>query len=570
MNLDNLSPQEIKNLETTQLVALAQQIRDFLVERLSMTGGHLSSNLGIVELTLALHYCFDSPKDKFLWDVGHQAYVHKIVTGRGYLFGGLRKYQGLSGFPSPRESVHDHFSTGHASTALSSALGLATGRDLTGQNHQVVAVIGDGSLTGGLVFEALNNLGASGTDMLAVLNDNELSISENVGALHRSDATKADFFKAMGMTYVGPINGHDIESLIQTLNELKGRKGPILLHVKTQKGKGYHFAEASPIQYHGVGRFNQETHLTRGDEPLTYSELLGETLTKMAQTHDKLVAVTAAMPTGTGLDVFKATHPTRFFDVGISEPHGLIFATGLAKTGLVPVVAMYSTFLQRGYDQLIHDVCLSNQHVVFCLDRAGFVGEDGETHQGLFDISYLSHIPNMTLMAPKNKAEYLAMLDYAVTQHRGPIAIRYPKAIPWEGLGCAPIALGKSEYLLKGTKIALVAYGAITQTVYEVAQALIAAGYDPTCINARFAMPLDLQMLQDLAEYQYIFTFEENMRMGGFGTLVAEHVSVTHKFAVDRSYIQTASRAELLANHGLDQGGILKEIRAKIQDLSQR
>ena len=566
MKLENLTPQKIKGFDARALKSLTDDIRQFLITSVQKTGGHLSSNLGMVELTIALHYCFDSPTDKFLWDVGHQAYTHKILTGRYNQFDKLRKKDGLTGFPNPVESVHDHFSTGHASTALSSALGMAVGRDLTGDKNKVIAIFGDGSLTGGITLEAINNTGASQRDVIAILNDNELSISENVGALHSNPAAKKAFFEATGFKYIGPVDGHNLPELITLFNEVKTYNCPVLVHVKTQKGKGHTPAQDEPIKYHGV---TATTGAMQVERKKTYSEILGEELTKLAQSNKNIVAITAAMSAGTGLDYFKNALPERFFDMGITEQHSLIFASALAKSGLTPVIGMYSTFLQRAYDQLIHDVCLGNHHVVFCIDRAGLVGEDGETHQGVYDISYLSHIPNMTVMSPKNKEEFIQMLDFAVNRHSGPIAIRYPKDIPSEEMGCAPIKYAQPELINSGEVVALISFGNITQTVNKVYQRLKEDGYNPTFINARFAVPnpLNESLINDLkSKHSYIFTFEENMKSGGFGNLINnDGLDVTYMFGVDKAYIQTASRNELLEICKLDKDSIYEKIKEIIR-----
>jgi len=601
--LQNTKPEKIKTLSMAQLKRLSQDIRKFLVQSLSETGGHLGSNLGVVEITIALHYCYNSPNDKFLWDVGHQAYVHKILTGRADKFKTLRQLDGLSGFPSPNESDHDHFTIGHASTSLSSAMGLATARDLKGENNHVIAIFGDGSLTGGLCYEALNNIGASGTNVLAILNDNQMSISENVGAIHKyldnlrvskayistktsvkrsleflpygkkiAYATKktkdnlrsfllpGSFFEELGFTYIGPVDGHDIEDLITVFNKVKEIKGPILLHVNTQKGKGYELAEKEPENYHGVSSFDINCPIN-GHEKETYSEILGKELINIAGRNEKVVGITAAMPDGTGLYRFKEAFPERFFDVGIAEGHAVLFSAGLAKEGFIPVVAIYSTFLQRAYDQIVHDVCLGNFHVVFSIDRAGITGEDGETHQGIFDISFLSHIPNLCIMAPKDKVEYIAMLNFAVSEMKGPVAIRYPKGMPNTFEDCVKIEYGKSEVLLKGEKVAIVAFGHIAKTAVEVAENLKQNGYNPTVINARFASPLDAQMLEELKSYEYVFTVEENVKEGGFGSLVALEVRHTHIFALEKKYIQAGTREQLLKLNELDVKSIYEKIK---------
>ncbi|MCL1924184.1 MAG: 1-deoxy-D-xylulose-5-phosphate synthase [Defluviitaleaceae bacterium] len=604
--LQKIRPEKIKKLNESQLKRLASDIREFLINSLSETGGHLGSNLGVVELSIALHYCYNSPVDKFLWDVGHQTYVHKILTGRARNFKTLRTLDGLSGFTNPKESEHDHFATGHASTALSSAMGLAIARDFKGENNSVVAIFGDGSLTGGLCYEALNNIGASGTNLLAILNDNQMSIAENVGAIHknlnslrvsngyintkmnikksleflpfgkkiarvtkktkdnlRSFLLPGSFFEELGFTYIGPIDGHDIETLITVLNKIKKIKGPVLLHLKTQKGKGYELAENAPDNYHGVSSFSINFPI-EGSKKETYSEILGKELINIAGRNEKVLAITAAMPDGTGLYRFKEAFPERFFDVGIAEQHAVLFSAGLAKEGFIPVVAIYSTFLQRAYDQLIHDVCLGNFHVVFSIDRAGITGEDGETHQGIFDISYLTHIPNLCVMAPKDKAEYIAMLNFAVNEMSTPVAIRYPKGTPNYFENETKIKYGKSETLIKGEKIAIVSFGHITKTAAEVSERLKQDGFKPTLINARFASPLDLEMLENLKNYEYVFTIEENVKEGGFGSLVSLKIKHSYIFALEKKYIKAGSRDELLKLSGLDTETIYNKIKEKI------
>ena len=601
--LQNISPEKIKKLKISQLKRLASDIREFLIESLSQTGGHLGSNLGVVELTLALHYCFNSPKDKFLWDVGHQTYVHKILTGRAKDFKTLRTLNGLSGFTNPKESVHDHFATGHASTALSSAMGLAIARDFKKEDSNILAIFGDGSLTGGLSYEALNNIGASKTNLIAILNDNQMSIAENVGAVHKhlnklrvskryintkfnikkglrilpfgkkiAYATKktkdnlrslllpGSFFEELGFTYIGPINGHDIEELIYVLNKIKNIKGPVLVHLNTIKGKGYSLAENAPDNYHGVSSYNINSPIPQANKK-TYSEVLGRELIKLAGLNEKVIGITAAMPDGTGLYLFKEAFPLRFFDVGIAEQHAVLFAAALAKEGLVPVVAIYSTFLQRAYDQLVHDVCLGNFHVVFSVDRAGITGEDGETHQGIFDISYLTHIPNLTVMAPKDEHEYIAMLDFAVNKMESPVCIRYPKGLPNDIGGPSVIEYGKSETLVIGEKIAIISFGHITKTALEVASLLKNDNLNPSVINARFASPLDEDMISSLKNYDYVFTIEENVKEGGFGSLISLRTPITYIFALEKKYVKAGSREELLKISSLDTDSIYEKIK---------
>ena len=490
--LDNInSPSDLKKLNIKELDCLAQEIREFLINSISKTGGHLASNLGVIELTIALNYCFDFSKDKIVWDVGHQAYTHKILTGRKDLFDTLRKKDGLSGFPKTEESIYDHFNTGHSSTSISASLGFATARDLLGKDYNVISVIGDGAMTGGLVYEAMNNAGANNKKLLIILNDNQMSISENVGSMskHLSSLRSAPeyleakldvrkflerfnivgdrinkvlektkegikyailpnvMFEQLGIKYIGPIDGHDINGLIKALNNVKNINKPVMLHIITKKGLGYIHAENEPYNYHGVAPFDTKTGKSVTNKQETYSDVFGKFMVKEANRNKKLVAITAAMPSGTGLSFFSKVYPDRIFDVGIAEEHAVIFAGGLAMGGFVPVFAVYSTFLQRGYDQIIHDICIQNLHVVFAIDRAGVVGDDGETHQGIFDISYLSHIPNLTLLAPKDKEELIEMLDFSINKHKGPIAIRYPK-----GIAC-DIPVDNKKYNLQNVKL---------------------------------------------------------------------------------------------------------------------
>lgn len=613
------SPQNLKKFNIHGLEELSKDIRKFLLENISNTGGHLSSNLGVVELTIALHYCFNSPVDKMVWDVGHQTYVHKILTGRKDRFDTLRKFNGLSGFPKNSESSHDFFDTGHSSTSISSALGLAVSRDLKGEDNKVISIVGDGSMTGGLVYEALNNAGSSNINLIVVLNDNQMSISENVGAISKyfndirtdpkyieakSDVNKmihkvpvvgdtvsklmekakdglkylfvpGIMFEEMGFKYIGPIDGHNINELVTVFNNVKKMHGPILLHVHTKKGKGYKLAEKDPLSYHGVEKFDIKTGLaTKTKVYDTYADVFGKRLIKLAEENEKIVAVTAAMPDGTGLKAFKEKFPERFFDVGIAECHAVVFAGGMARAGLIPVVAIYSTFLQRAYDQIVHDVCLQNAHVIFAIDRAGIVGADGESHQGVFDISYLSHIPNMTVMAPKNKKEAREMLCFA-TKHKGPISLRYPR-------GSASLVLddhfeiieyGKSELIVKGSKIALISFGSIMENVYEVYKLLVKKGENPTLINARFASPIDINMVKQLKEYEYIFTFEDHVKTGGFGSILLNYivkinftVNNFYTFALQDVFIPQGTKDELYKMNGLDVESIYNSICKQINN----
>lgn len=562
---------DIKKIDKEKLPELAQEIRDFLIEKISMTGGHLASNLGVVELTMALHLCFDLPKDKIIWDVGHQSYTHKILTGRKDGFDQLRKYGGMSGFPKRKESDCDAFDTGHSSTSISAGIGYACARDLQGEDYAVISVIGDGALTGGMAYEALNNAAQLKHNFIIVLNDNEMSISENVGGIstYLSNIRTAEyytglkkgiehtlnkipvygdklingirstkqgikqffvpgmFFEEMGITYLGPVDGHNIAQTVRVLRDARKIEGPVLVHVKTTKGKGFDPAERMPSRFHGAEPFDPETGLPNArKKKASYTDIFSTVMCKMGSREPKLVAITAAMPDGTGLKRFRNMYRDRFFDVGIAEEHAVTFAAGLAAGGMKPVFAVYSSFLQRAYDQVIHDVCIQNLPVVFAIDRAGLVGSDGETHQGIFDLSFLSGIPNMCVMAPKNKWELADMLKYAIAYNDGPIALRYPRGEAYDGLEefRAPIVCGKSEILYDESKLALVAVGSMVKTAMQVRELLKELGYSCTVINARFVKPIDEQMLDYLAkDHQLVVTLEENARSGGFGEKVVEY-----------------------------------------------
>lgn len=573
MVLDKIEKEnDIKNLNKEELDELAGEIRTFLIEKISENGGHLGSNLGVVELTMALHLCLDFPKDKIIWDVGHQSYTHKLLTGRKDGFDELRKFGGMSGFPKHKESVCDAFDTGHSSTSISAGLGYANARDLQGQDYNVITVIGDGSMTGGMAWEALNNAARMETNFIVVLNDNNMSISENVGGLsnylshvrtkegymnfnegvknalskipvygdaivNRVRRTKNGLkqffvpgmlFEEMGLTYLGPVDGHNIRQLVKTINEAKNVKGAVLVHVCTQKGQGYEPAIRHPARFHGAEPFEIETGLPkkRHGKP-NYTDIFSTVMRKMGDRELNVVAITAAMPDGTGLKRFRNMFPERFFDVGIAEQHAVTFAAGLAAAGLIPVVAVYSSFLQRAYDQILHDVCIQNLHVVFAIDRAGLVGSDGETHQGIFDLSYLSTIPNMCLMAPKNKWELSDMMKFAVA-YNGPIALRYPRGEAYDGLERfrIPMEYGKAEVIYDETEIALLAVGSMVKTAVETRQRIRELGYPCTLINARFVKPLDEELLRNLeAEHKLLVTMEENVQNGGFGERVLEYLN---------------------------------------------
>ncbi len=604
---------DIKALQPEELQKLAEEIREFLIEKISKSGGHLASNLGVVELTMAMHLVFDLPKDKIIWDVGHQSYTHKLLTGRKEGFDELRKYGGMSGFPKRKESACDAFDTGHSSTSISAGLGYVQARDLRGEDYSVISVIGDGSLTGGVAYEALNNASSLDTNFIIVLNDNHMSISENVGgmskylaglrtadfytglkkgvtaALHKVPVvgdsmiqkmrkTKSSikqlvvpgmFFEDMGITYLGPIPGHNIPVLCRALREARRMDEPVLLHVITEKGKGYEPAEKHPDKFHGIGPFQIET-----GEPETakkkdsYTDVFGKVLCDEARNRPEIVAITAAMADGTGLSRFRNLYPKRFFDVGIAEAHGVTFAAGLAAGGVHPVFAVYSSFLQRAYDQMIHDVALQNLPVVLAVDRAGLVGSDGETHQGIFDLSYLSSIPNMTVMSPKNKWELADMLRFALS-YQGPIALRYPRGEAYDGYQDfrAPVAYGKSEMVYQESEIAIVSVGHMFEAAAEVRDRLKSRGYRCTLVNARFVKPIDQSMLEELCrDHRLIATIEENVQTGGFGEHVIEYVGGKCRdvqvlsLALPDDYVEHGSIQALREETGIDVGTMTQKI----------
>ena len=573
MVLDKINrTNDIKKLSQEELQQLPEEIRQFLIRSLSETGGHLASNLGVVELTMALHLAFQLPKDQIIWDVGHQSYTHKILTGRKDQFSTLRQLGGLSGFPKTAESDCDCFNTGHSSTSVSAGLGLAAARDLAGRQHKVVAVIGDGALTGGMAFEALNNASKLDTNFIIVLNDNDMSISPNVGGMSqylggirtasvyqdlkngvleslnripvygerivkRIRRTKSGIkqllipgmlFEDMGILYLGPVDGHDVERMVAMFRKAARVSGPVLVHVITQKGRGYEPAVRHPERFHGTEPFQIETGLAKKKKNKAgYTDIFSTVMRKLGDRDGKVVAVTAAMETGLGLKRFHNMFPDRFFDVGIAEAHAVTFAAGLAAGGQKPVVAVYSSFLQRAYDQILHDVCLQDLPVVFAIDRAGIAGSDGETHQGIFDISYLMTIPNMTLMAPKNKWELSDMIKFAL-DYGHPIAIRYPRGEAYDGLEefRAPVAAGKGETLYEEGDVALLAYGSMVKTAVEVRELLKQQGLGCAVINLRFAKPLDTGLLEQLAhKYTLLLTLEENVITGGIGQAVAEYMN---------------------------------------------
>jgi len=600
------SPDDLKALSLKELAALSQEIRAFLIREISQTGGHLASNLGVVELSVAIHKVFNSPTDKIVWDVGHQAYVHKILTGRRDRFNTLRQLDGLSGFPKPHESIHDTFGAGHSSTSISAALGLCAARDLKRESYNVTAVIGDGSMTGGLVYEAMNNAGRSNTDLLVILNDNQMSIARNVGAVSRhlndirtapvyrgakrdvhkllmniphlgkrmdkwietaKDAVKfmlvpGVIFEEMGFQYFGPVDGHDLRALVGILNNIRDIKGPVLLHVVTTKGKGYALAEQSPDAFHGMEPFNIETGKPKAvSKDPAYTDAFGETLLSLADRQDKLVAITAAMPDGTGMCRFQKKYPERFFDVGIAESHAITFAAGMAKGGALPIVAVYSSFLQRAYDQILHDICIQNLHVVLAVDRAGIVGQDGETHQGIFDLSFLAHMPNMTIMAPGSRRELSEMLTYAVLKHNGPIALRYPKGSESASSHqqCQTVEYGKSETIFTGREVAIVSVGTMLDTALQAVERLRKFGYNPSLYNARFVKPIDIELTAHLRRYQHIFILEDNVQTGGYGERLCAKVPV-NILAFPDKFIEQGTRKELFYRYGLDGEGVAKRI----------
>lgn len=604
---------DIKKLDKNEWNALAQEIREFLIEKISVTGGHLASNLGVVELTMAMHLAFDFPQDKVVWDVGHQSYTHKLLTGRKAGFDELRKYGGMSGFPKRKESDCDCFDTGHSSTSISAGIGLVKARDLLGGNYSVISVIGDGALTGGMAFEALNNASQLKSNFIIVLNDNQMSIAENVGGIsqylnglrsaegynnfkeglqntlekipvygeglvRQLKKTKSGlkqlvipgmFFENMGITYLGPVDGHNMDQLIRAFNDAKKIRHAVLLHVCSKKGKGYAPAERHPSRFHGAEPFEIETGLPKHKRTkANYTDIFSTVMRKLGDRDDKVVAITAAMPDGTGLKRFRNMFPDRFFDVGIAEQHAVTFAAGLAAGGLKPVVAVYSSFLQRAYDQILHDVCIQNLHVVFAIDRAGLVGSDGETHQGIFDLSYLSSIPNMTVMAPKNKWELSDMLKFAV-DYDGPIALRYPRGEAYDGLQefRAPVEYGRSEMIYEEADIALLAVGSMVKMAEKVRDVLKETGYSCTLVNVRFVKPIDEELLEDLAKnHRLAVTMEENVRNGGFGDHVLEYVSDRElplqvlNVALPDEYVEHGNVDLLYKEVGLDPELIAKRI----------
>lgn len=633
MLIENIkAPQDLRSLKIEELRNLAGELRDLIIERVSINGGHLASNLGVVELTIALHYVFDSPQDKIIWDVGHQSYTHKLLTGRYKDFHTLRKYGGISGFPRIIESPHDAFGTGHSSTSISAATGIIVARDIIKSSRdkiheKVIAVIGDGAMTAGLAFEGLNHAGHLKKDLVVILNDNEMSISPNVGALsaylnkiltstfykrfkretkaflegipkigqsvariaQKAEGSMKGFFlpgglfEDMGFDYLGPIDGHDIGLLIETLNNVKDVQEPTIIHVVTKKGKGYKFSEEDPCIYHGVGPFEvseglPDPRLLVGIEcdsskksEMTFSEAFGHIVTEMAEKDDRIVAITAAMKEGTGLNSFAERFPDRFFDVGIAEQHAVTFAAGLASQGARPIVAIYSTFLQRAYDAIVHDVCLQNLPVIFAIDRAGIVGEDGATHQGLFDISYLRHIPNLLIMAPKDADELKAMLNLALS-YNGPCAIRYPRGKTFYSGKDLLVKHRKAEVLVEGHDIAIIGVGNTVYPAIKASEMLLTEGIKACVINARFIKPIDIELITSIAEASgRIVTVEENVLAGGFGSAVLETINraglrniMLRMIGIDDVFVEHGSQGIIRRKYGLDEIGIYNVCRSML------
>ncbi|MBU0743326.1 1-deoxy-D-xylulose-5-phosphate synthase [bacterium] len=619
--LHNLTgPEDLAHLSPAQLEGLCGELRDEIISTVATTGGHLGASLGVVELTVALHHLFHSPADKIIWDVGHQAYGHKLLTGRRERFDTLRQEDGISGFPKRSENPHDAYGVGHASTSISAALGFAKARDLKGEGNAVIAVIGDGALTGGLAYEGLNNAGQTQTDLIVVLNDNEMSISPNVGAIAKyltritsgqlytrfeadlwrilgrfprgktaqklagriKDGLKqiivpTILFEELGFKYFGPIDGHDLPLLVKTLDSVRKLKGPVLVHAVTRKGKGYSFAENDRPRYHGVGKFDRKQGLKPSDGGTpSYTSVFGRALVRAAETDDRIVAITAAMPEGTGLDLFRDAHPDRFFDVGIAEQHAVTFACGLACEGLKPVVAIYSTFLQRAYDQIIHDAALQKLPVVFAIDRAGVVGEDGPTHHGSFDLTYLRAIPDLVIMAPKDEHELRRMLVTCLAHEAGPTALRYPRGA---GQGVPlpddveTLAIGKGEPLRRGDDVCLLAVGSMVAPSVEAARRLAEAGVEATVVNMRFVKPLDEEILQTAyAHHRLVVTLEENTLAGGFGAAVLEWaamhapepVTPTLSIGIPDQFMAHAPRSALLTRMGLDADTIAERVLTRL------
>ena len=607
------SPDDIKKLNVDEMEALAGEIRQFLIESISKTGGHLASNLGVVELTLALHKVFNSPEDKLIWDVGHQSYVHKIITGRKDDFATLRQLNGLSGFPKENESEHDIFDTGHSSTSISVGLGIACARDIKRENFNVVSIIGDGSITGGMALEAINHLGYLNKKMIIILNDNEMSIDENVGGMSRylskiirnakanqvkdriekiltmtkagnfiyktADKVKDDIiskftpqdcelFESFGVKYYGPIDGHNMKELIDILKKVKNKKGPVLLHVITEKGKGYRYAEHEPNKYHGVSKFSIEQGLKSSSNE-SISSHVGKKLVSMADNDKSIVAITAAMPSGTGLNHFAVSYPYRYYDVGIAEQHATTFAAGLAKEGMKPYFAVYSSFLQRGFDQVIHDISITKKNVTFLIDRAGIVGNDGETHHGVFDLSYLNMIPNVTVMAPKDIKELDLMMDLSA-EIDGPVAIRYPRGNSYEiNKGSyEKLKVGTYEVLEEGQDVLILAIGNMVKKSLNVKEILEKDNINPTVVNARFLKPMDETLLHDLMKkHSKVITIEDNVITGGFGSrintfIIENNYNVkVENIGIPDKYVEHGNVDELFETIGMSDEQIANRIK---------
>ena len=614
---------DIKKLKEEEYPVLAQEIRNFLLEKISKTGGHLASNLGVVELTMALHLAFDLPKDKIVWDVGHQSYTHKILSGRRDGFNDLRQFGGMSGFPKRKESPYDAFDTGHSSTSISAGLGIAQARDILGDNYSVISVIGDGALTGGMAYEALNNAAQMEKNFIIILNDNEMSISENVGGMSSylsSIRTKESYanlkkgvekaldaiplvgaglknsvymlkngikqfvvpgmlFEDMGITYLGPVDGHDVKAMVRVLKEAKRVRHAVVVHVITKKGKGYGPAEENPARFHGVDAFDVATGKSIKEKKYpSYTDVFSEKMCELAGKNPKLVALTAAMPDGTGLTKFSKQYPKRFFDVGIAEGHEVTSAAGMASAGLKPVVAVYSSFLQRGYDQVLHDVCIQDLPVLFAIDRAGLVGSDGETHQGIFDVSFLSLVPGMNIMAPKNLWELESMLEFGVNFDK-PLAIRYPRGQAYRGLEefAAPVEYGKAEMLFEEKDIALFALGSMVSTGEHVREKLKAKGYSCTLVNARFVKPFDTEMIDRLCEkHKLIVTMEENVLRGGMGMCITKYIHDKYpgirviQIALPDAYVEHGNVTALREMLGIDSDSVIRRIFSEYLDKEQQ
>ena len=606
---------DIKELSFDDLSLLASDVRNAIIDKTSKNGGHLASSLGVVELTIALIKAYDFPKDKIIWDVGHQSYAYKILTDRKEAFSGLRSFGGISGFPKRNESPYDSFDTGHSSTSISAGLGMCVARDLNKDDYKVVTVIGDGALTGGMAFEALNNLSKLNSNYVIILNDNEMSISKSVGGLNKAllgvrsskgyselkkglknkleksgfglfikkilvtfinifkqiSESEGMLFENLDINYVGPLDGHNIKEVYDAVTKAMNANEPVVVHIKTTKGKGYEPAEKDPTLFHGVGPFDRESgKIIANENALTYTKVFSNKLMSLAKNDDKIVAITAAMADGTGLKEFSTTYPNRFFDVGICEQHAVTFAAGMSLSGLVPIVCIYSSFLQRAFDQIIHDVCLQNQHVIFAIDRAGLVGADGETHQGIFDISFLRLIPNMTILAPKNAKELEEMIEYAICDIKGPVAIRYPRGKAYEELSdiSSKLEYGKSELIYDGKDIAFVALGSMVSTAIHIRNKLMEKGVSPIVVNARFAKPIDYQMIDNICskEIKEIIVMEEGVQNGGIGQAIESYIhdksyNVKVKLVtIPDAYVEHGDVSKLREALGIDSNSIIDKV----------